>query len=146
MKVSIHFIPNQQEENAILNLHEDNKQIEEIKAYLERNGIMNHTIVVTHEGKMVYISSEIIFAIEAEKNIRLIYTQEETYHSRHKLYELENLLPRNFVRVSKSAILNTAKVRLYRPLPNGLMAADMVNGTTVYISRKYLQNLLNRIQ
>lgn len=146
MKVSIHFIPNHQEENAILNLHGDNEQIEEMKTYLERNGIMNHTIVVTHEGKMVYISSEMIFAIEAEKNIRLIYTQEETYHSRYKLYELENLLPRNFVRVSKSAILNTDKVRLYRPLPNGLMAADMVNDTTVYISRKYLQNLLSRIQ
>lgn len=146
MKVSIQFIPSHQEENAILNLHGDNEQIEEMKTYLERNGIMNHTIIVTHEGKMVYISSEIIFAIEAEKNIRLIYTQEETYHSRHKLYELENLLPRNFVRVSKSAILNTDKVRMYRPLPNGLMAADMANDTTVYISRKYLQNLLNRIQ
>lgn len=146
LKVTIQFVPKHQEENAELYLHEDHKQIEEMKAYLESDGTVKHTIAVTHEGKMIYLSGEMIFSIEAEKNVRLIHTQEETYHSQHKLYELEELLPRNFVRISRSAILNTNKVRLYRPLPNGLMAAELENGTTAYISRKYLKNLLERIQ
>lgn len=146
MKVTIQFVSKHQEEMAVLYLHEDHKQIEEMKAYLESDGIANHVIAVTQKGKTVYLSSEMIFSIEAEKNVRLIYTQEEIYHSQNKLYELEELLPGNFVRISRSAILNTTKVRLYRPLPNGLMAAELVNGTTAYISRKYLKNLLNRIQ
>lgn len=146
MKVTIQFIPKHQEEMAVLYLHQDHKQIDEMKAYLERNGIANHVIAVTQKGKTVYLSSEMIYSIEAEKNVRLIHTQEEIYHSQHKLYELEDLLPGSFVRISRSAILNTNKVRLYRPLPNGLMAAELVNGTTAYISRKYLKNLLNRIQ
>lgn len=50
MKVNIHYIPNHQEENAILNLHGNNEQLEEIKTYLERNGIMNHIIIVREEA------------------------------------------------------------------------------------------------
>ena len=43
-------------------------------------------------------------------------------------------------------ILNTDQVKVYRPLANGLMAAELGDGQVVYISRKYLKELLLRLR
>lgn len=67
MKVKINFISGEQEENAVLNLHADNRKKDEMAAYLENNGVMKRTLAVTLNGKIVYLSCEEIFYIEAEK-------------------------------------------------------------------------------
>lgn len=145
MKVKINFISGEQEENAVLNLHADNRKKDEMAAYLENNGVMKRTLAVTLNGKIVYLSCEEIFYIEAEKNRKQIHTADRIYYSQSRLYELEELLPRYFVRVSKSVILNINQVKLYSPLANGLMAAKLINEEIVYISRKYLKILLERM-
>lgn len=145
MKVRINFISGEQEENAVLNLHEDNRKKDEITAYLENNGSLKRTLAVTQNGKIIYLSCEEIFYIEAEKNRKGIHTADNVYHSQSRLYELEELLPRYFVRVSKSVILNINQVKLYSPLANGLMAARLINEEVVYVSRKYLKILLERM-
>lgn len=146
MKVEIHFISNEKEESAVLNLHMDNEKKEDIEYYLQNNGVTNRTIAVSSEGKMLYLSCNKIQYIEAEQNVRIIHTQEELYHSSSRLYELEDQLPWYFIRVSKSVILNVNCVDKYCPLPNGLMMAQLKQGGVVYISRKYLKPLLEKIE
>ena len=146
MKVTLHLIPGEEEENAQLCLHEDNKKMEVLKEYLENDGTSNPILSVTEEGKAVYLSGKEILFVEADKNKRLIRTREGSFHSQHKLYELEHMLPASFARVSKSVILNTDQVKVYRPLANGLMAAELGDGQVVYISRKYLKELLLRLR
>lgn len=146
LKVTLHLIPGEEEEHAQLHLHKENKRMEELKAYLENDGTFNPILAVTQEGKAVYLSGKEILFVEADKNKRLVCTGEGIFHSQHKLYELERMLPGSFVRVSKSVILNTDQVKVYRPLANGLMAAELVNGQVVYISRKYLKELLQRLR
>ena len=101
---------------------------------------------MTQEGKAVYLSGKEILFVEADKNKRLVCTGEGSFHSQYKLYELEHMLPASFARVSKSVILNTDQVKVYRPLANGLMAAELGDGQVVYISRKYLKELLLRLR
>lgn len=146
LKVTLHLITEDKEEHAELYLHERNRRKEEIKAYLENDGLSNPVLTVTKEGRNVYLSGQEILFVEADKNKRLVCTQEGTFHSQLKLYELEHMLPTCFVRISKSVILNTDKVRVYRPLANGLMAAELAGGQVVYISRMYLKELLQRIR
>lgn len=142
MKVTLHLISKEEEERAQLHLHKENRRMEELKAYLENDGTSNPVLALTQEGKAVYLSRKEILFVEADKNKRLIRTREGSFHSQYKLYELERMLPGSFVRVSKSVILNTDQVKVYRPLPNGLMAAELGDRQVVYISRKYLRELL----
>lgn len=146
MNVEINYILEEDQEKAAVYLYEKNKYQDEIKAYFENNEMQKKVITVTEDGKMRYISIDLIYSIEAEANVRLIHTKDCIYHSSLRLYELEDLLPRYFIRVSKSSILNTKKVSLYQPLPNGLMEARMENKSQVYISRRYLRGLLDKLE
>ena len=56
MKVTLHFIANEEEEYAQLHLHKENKRMEELKAYLENDGTSNPVLALTQEGQVVYIS------------------------------------------------------------------------------------------
>lgn len=49
------------------------------------------------------------------------------------------------MRISRSVILNLDRVKRYRPLINGLMEVKLENGELVYISRKYLREVRDRI-
>lgn len=48
--------------------------------------------------------------METDGNAIQVHTRDDIYQTRYKLYELEELLPGQFMRVSKSAILNTSHV------------------------------------
>lgn len=146
MKIDINYIADNDKEKAVLNLHKENKRQQQIINYLENDGLQNYMVTVTQNGKILYLSSKSIYYVEAEQNVRLIYTKEEVYHTQYRLYELEGMFPGSFVRISKSSILNIDYVKKYKPLPNGLMAAEMINGNKVYISRKYVKELLEKIE
>ena len=89
--------------------------------------------------------SDTVFYVESVREIQSIHTADEVYETRERLYVLEKLLPASFIRISRSVILNLDKVRLYRPILNGLMEAGLENGESVYISRKYLKEVRDRI-
>ena len=59
-----------------------------------------------------------------------------------KLYELESALQgKNFLRVSKSMLVNLMKISSVRPALNGRFSALLKNGEEVIISRKYVPAL-----
>ena len=53
--------------------------------------------------------SKILF-FETDENGISAHTRDEMYQTRYKLYELEDMLPGVFMRVSKSTILNTDQI------------------------------------
>ena len=53
-----------------------------------------------------YISLNEVLFFETEENNVFAHTLENVYQVKYKLYELEKILPGNFMRVSKSSILN----------------------------------------
>lgn len=145
MKVKLTVIPKNEPEYAILHIHKDNPQKELFSSYLQMDGNIQKNIPVSKEGKLLYLPAETIYYIEAEPNSRIIYTAANAYHTNKRLYELTEELPSSFTRISKSVILNINYVRLYRPLPNGLMSTELKNDSYVYISRSYLNNLLKKL-
>lgn len=95
-----------------------------------------------------YIGQEIhmlkiadIFSVFAEGAKVYLQTDEQEFETKKKLYELEELFARDFVRVSKSALVNVKKIS---SIQLGLLGATQVlleNGVSVHISRKYLKEL-----
>ncbi|MDE5779058.1 MAG: LytTR family transcriptional regulator, partial [Lachnospiraceae bacterium] len=61
------------------------------------------------------------------------------------LYELENMLDINFVRISKSAIVNIRQINHVEAGFNGTMELVMKNGITDYISRSFRKNFKERL-
>lgn len=90
--------------------------------------------------------SEVLF-FETEENKVNVHTRDNIFLTRYKLYELEELLPSHFMRVSKSAILNVEQIY---SITRNLSAASLVQFTDshkqVFVSRSYFKPLKYKLE
>lgn len=146
MKVKILKTTEDQEEYAVLYLHEYTPPFQALAQYIEGEQY-DPAILLCYQGDVLHrIASTDIYYIESNHEIQTVYTENGIYETKRRLYELEDFLPHQFVRISKSAILNLSKVKLYKPMLNGLMQAELLNSKVTYISRKYLKEIKHRIK
>ncbi len=89
---------------------------------------------------------EILFAETADDRV-WVHTAKDAFSCPLRLRELEELLPRSFVRASKSSIVNAAHVRSLSRTPTGVGEAGF-GGTAkrTFISRMYFKNLRDTIE
>ena len=93
-----------------------------------------------HETVFVELSEVLYF--ESVDNRTFLYTADEVMEVKHRLYELEEILPpEDFFRISKAQIVNINRVKTLAPGFNRTLFATMTNGEQVYISRKYAVDL-----
>lgn len=80
----------------------------------------------------IYASSGKVFAV----------TPKGEYMLRLRLYEIEEQLPSSqFVRISNSEIINLKKVNNFDLSFTGTICVKLLNGTTTYVSRRYVSKL-----
>lgn len=98
-----------------------------------------------HEWSFISLLDVLYF--ESVDNRTFLYTEGDVSEVRQRLYELENVLSdKDFIRISKSQIVNINKIRSLKPEMNRTILATMCNGEQLYISRKYvpvIRNLLS---
>lgn len=98
------------------------------------------------EDRIVKLSHKDIYYFEAVDHKIFAYTSKETYEIHKKLYEIEqNFEHTDFLRISKSAIVNTSKIAYVKPVFNGRFEAKLKNGEKVIISRQYVAELKKKI-
>jgi len=82
-----------------------------------------------------------IYYIETVDNKTFLYCEQAVYESKQKLYELEELAMNDFLRISKSVIVNLSKIKSLLPALSGRLEAVLTNGEKVVISRQYVSEL-----
>ena len=85
------------------------KDVENVVAMLR---MLNMQIGVRKDDETYLLDAEKILYIEAVDRRTFVYTDDETYESEMKLYEMEQeLLKRDFLRISKQSIVNLRKIK-----------------------------------
>lgn len=79
-----------------------------------------------------------IYMFRVEQKQVKVYTQNNEYQVKKALYQVEETLTGDFVRISKSAIVNLKKIERVAPSLKGMMFIELKNGLKDNISRKYL--------
>ncbi len=98
------------------------------------------------EKGIVMLSPKDIFYFESVDNKVFAYCQKEVYEVRKKLYELEKDYAKNdFLRISKSTIVNLSKISYLTPAFNGRFEAALGNGEKTIISRQYVAALKKQL-
>ncbi len=104
-------------------------------------------IVFYKDTQEFYFPLADVLFFETEGEVVYAHTASDAYRVKFRLYELEQLLPRAFVRVSKSTIVNVKKIYSIR---RDLSASSQVEffGThkRVFASRRYYPALKNRMR
>lgn len=95
---------------------------------------------------IVMLSLKDIYYFEAVDNKVFAYLDKQVYEVKKKLYELEEEYAfTDFLRISKSTIINLPKVARLSPLYNGRLEALLKNGEKTVISRQYVAALKKKL-
>ena len=139
MKLESRKIPESEPEVAEIRYHWITDEIQEIITFVKsRQGQLG----AARDGKRFEVPVVDLFYAESMDARLFLYTAADSYEIRMKLYELEDLLKdRNFLRISKSMIVNLMKITSVRPALNGRFSAVLKNGEEIIISRKYVPAL-----
>ena len=90
-----------------------------------------------------------ILAVKKGKDIVIkqlkVFTEKSEYLLKKPLYQIEDDLDSNFVRISKSTIVNMRKIERVAPSLKGMMFISLKNGLKDNISRKYLPDFKNAL-
>ncbi len=98
------------------------------------------------EDGMVKLSPKEIYYFESVDNRVFAYCEKQVYEVKQKLYELEELYPySDFLRISKSVIVNVSKIVLLSPAFGAKLEAKLKNGEKVMISRQYVPDLKRKL-
>ena len=147
MKVRIEIDENLQENEVIIRCSKLDETVEKIHETLMDITRESRYLVLFKENTQYYLALDDILFFETTDNCISAHTVDNMYQTKHRLYELEELLPGYFMRVSKSTILNLNHIH---SIDHNLTASSavMFMGTykQVYVSRYYYKPLKCRLE
>ena len=143
MKIIIEQIGLEEEEQILIRCRNVDDPIVALAKEMKRR---RDKLTVKDGERILQVDPSEVYYFEAVDNKVFLYTKEKVYETKWKLYELEEQFGHtNFIRVSKSVILNLAKVESFHPDFNGRYEALMKNRERVLISRQYVPELKKRL-
>ena len=92
-------------------------------------------------NKVCILNLENIFDIYAEGGKVYAKSSDETYSLKYRLYELEKLLSKDFIRISNSEIINLKKVKNLDFSLLGTIKINFINGTFTCCSRRFIKKI-----
>lgn len=125
---------------------ERDADIEKLIAYLEHMDDARNSLLASAEGKRYHLNISTVLYIEAVDRRTFCYTQDHEYELDLRLYEIEEKYQAlDFMRISKSCIVNLYKIHSLKPDFGGKILATMENGEKLYISRQYAPMLKEKL-
>ncbi len=93
-----------------------------------------------------FIETKSILFFETVGNKTAAHTKNKMYYTEKKLYELEEILPKSFMRISKSCIANTSAICSIKRELTGICEARFPDTPKkIYISRSYYKAFKDKI-
>lgn len=125
---------------------EKDEPVKKLIAFVEHLEESANGLVGSCEGKIYPLKPEAILYMEAMERKTFCYTAERVYELEEKLYELEEKYAHlDFMRISKSYIINLQRIQALKPDFGGKILATMDNGERLYISRQYAPILKEKL-
>ena len=139
MKVNLFVSKDVEEPYAEIHTNELNENITKAMSILE-NDESNELLAVKKDSDIALLKYDDIFMFRVENKQVNVFTKDYDYIIKKPLYQIEENLNSDFVRISKTTIVNLKKIKRVAPSLRGMMFIELKNGLKDNISRKYLPN------
>jgi two-component system, LytTR family, response regulator len=117
-------------------------RISELLADLKTGPKHHDRLAIKSGGKVVFLKFDEVDWIEAADNYVNLHVGNESHLHRQTMAALEGKLPADkFMRISRSTIVNTERIKELQPLFHGEYAVILRNGTRLTLSRSHRQKL-----
>ena len=147
MKIKIEIDESAAEDEVIIRCRGLTKQVAAVQRAVRDVTNASEKILLYKGNTEYYVTLSKILFFETDENGISAHTRDEMYQTRYKLYELEDMLPGVFMRVSKSTILNTDQIySIDRNLTASSVVAFLNTHKMVYVSRYYYKPLTQKLE
>lgn len=146
MRVVIETDADISEECIVIRCKRLDERIIKLQNLLAEHDGSDRTILLHKDEKEYYMPLEKILFFETENKLIRAHTANEMYETEYKLYQLEELLPGYFMRVSKSTIVNLNHVySITRNITASSVVEFLESHKQIYVSRNYYKALVDRL-
>ena len=136
-------MPDDREEEIIIRSNNIDERILKL-IYSIKSG--RDKLTCYEEGSIRLIEPKSVFYFEAVDNKVFVCCESKVFEIRQKLYEIEQQFENSdFIRVSKSVIVNLGKIQKLTPTFNGRFEALLKNGEKIIISRQYVPEMKKKL-
>lgn len=136
MKVNLELSPEYTESYVVVYTDRITEEVQRVLDFLDAK----QAPVVGQLGeKLRVLKPEEIYMARTEGGDVILYGEKERYVSRKRLYEIEQQLGNQFLRISKSTLVNLSFLDSVEAGFNGTLLLKLKNGCKDYVSRKYLK-------
>ena len=147
MKIKIELNEEQREEEVVIYCNQIDENIKQIQEAISSVTRAQEKFVLYKGETEFYVPLNKILFFETQENVIYANTRKDVYQVKFRLYELENILPNNFMRVSKSAILNLNHVfSITRNITSSSEVQFEGTHKQIYISRNYYKSIKKRLE
>ena len=147
MRVRIEIRDGNQEDEIVIYCREITSQTEALVKSLERSDKIGLEVSFFKKDEQYFLQlSEILF-FETEGDSVIAHSGHDSFETRKRLYELENILPGHFIRVSKSAIVNTRQIfSISRGITRVGLISFRESHKEIFVSRMYMAALKSKME
>lgn len=145
MKIKINTNISKEYKEVVLTINtpELNDEVEKIIKYISNIDIIPSQIVANKDNKIYFIDLEKIVCFFSKDKYNYIRTSEGIYRLKYKLYELEELLDtKNFIRISKSCIININQVECFDTSILGTIIVKLKDNTQEIVSKRNVSRIM----
>ena len=147
MKIKIEIDESLSEDEVLIRCRGLTEQVTEIQKAVSEVVNTSKRFVFYRGNTEYYLALEEILFFETDGDGINAHTRDNIYQTKYKLYELEDLLPGCFMRISKSSIVNTNHIySISRNLTASSVVAFADTHKQVYVSRYYYKPLVNKLE
>ena len=144
MKLRIEVAEGLIEDEVVIRCARVDDNVQKIQSFILN---LSSPKLIFYKGQQeFYLPLEEILFFETEGEQVHAHTASDAYRVKHRLYELETMLPRSFARASKGTIVNTSRIyAISRNLTSSSQIRFAGTHKQIYASRHYYSSLKERI-
>lgn len=136
MKLELNIDEKVKETLVVVNANKVDKEVQNLINYIEYSSDYLIGIV---EDKASIINIDEIIRVYIEDRKTFVVTAKDTYVVKKKLYEVENMVTRNFIKISQSEIANIRFIKNLDFSNTGTIVIKYKNSDISYVSRRMIK-------
>ena len=136
MKLELNLDEKVKETLVVVSANKIDKEVQNLINYIEYS---SEYLIGIVENKASIIDIDEIIRVYIEDRKTFVVTLKDTYVVKKKLYEVENMVTRNFIKISQSEIANIKFIKNLDFSNTGTIVIKYKNSDISYVSRRMIK-------
>lgn len=129
-------------EEVIIYAHKRDEFVEQLENMIEGK---NKTLIGYLRDEIVTLDTNNVFCFTVENGKLYAICEKDKYLLKTRLYAIEEMLDKNFIKINQSSIVNVNKISKFDASIGGALKVILKNGYVDYVSRRNTKNIKERL-